>query len=78
MKNQLSLPCLDHLGARKPASCAVAGSLKEFFKLEAVFSEFPENGKTKMLLIFGFGYNAIFTPIYEFSRSQKSISRSSR
>jgi hypothetical protein len=29
LKNQLPLPCLDHLGARKPASCAVAGSLKQ-------------------------------------------------
>ena len=26
---QLPLLCLDHLGARKPASCAVAGSLKQ-------------------------------------------------
>ncbi len=29
LKNQLPLPYLDHLGARKPATCAVAGSLKQ-------------------------------------------------
>jgi len=34
----------------------------EFFKLEAVFSGFPENGKIKILLIFGLSTNSFKRP----------------